>query len=196
MISIVVLAAGLSTRFGSNKLLTPIKGKPMIQIVVGECAKSDADDIIVVLGHQAEQIRSLLASMRCRIVLNDEFLQGQSSSVKKGVKEALGSDAVLILPGDSVFVRATDINKVIQRYLALHNAIVVASHDGRMGHPILFDRALFDEVLGIDEATEGLKAVLERNAGRIEKVECGNVGVTLDVDTEEDLRAHAHLFAA
>jgi molybdenum cofactor cytidylyltransferase len=196
LISIIVLAAGLSSRFGRNKLLEPVQEKTMIERVVGECAESKVDDVIVVLGHEADKIRIALRNTKCRFVVNDRYSEGQSSSVKVGMKEALKSDAVLILTGDSAFVTADDINRVIQKYRASHGIIVAASHEGKLGHPVLFDKMLFDEILKIDEATQGLKAVLKRHSDSLAKVECRNVGVTLDVDREEDLRTYGRLFEA
>jgi molybdenum cofactor cytidylyltransferase len=189
-ISLIVLAAGRSTRFGSNKLLYKLNDETMIERVVKNCTESKADEVVVVVGFEADKIRQVLKGLCCRIVLNSTFETGQSSSVVIGVKSVKDhAKAVMILPGDMAFVEVQHINKVIEEYNSTGAALVVASHMGRMGHPILVDAALLDEVVKISEETFGLKEIVKKYRDQIKFVETGSREVLVDVDVRDDLVA-------
>ena len=189
-ISLIVLAAGKSSRFGSNKLLSETNGEAMIQRVVKTSLASRASEVVVVVGFEEDKVRRALQSHECRIVSNPEFEKGQASSVMAGVKSVnKHANAVMILPGDVAFIKAEQIDKVIDEYSLDHSSIVVASYRGRMGHPILFDHALFDEMLKITEEEAGLKEVVNRHRSEIRRVEVESREVLLDVDLPNDLRS-------
>ena len=190
MFSLIVLAAGKSTRMRSrNKLLITINRKPMIRKVVESALSSKVDEVIVVLGWEAKKIRDALTDLPCRFVVNKDYRRGQSSSVKAGLREvAAGTEAVLILPGDVAMIDPHSINKVIEAYNNRNDLIVVASYSGRPGHPILLSKDLFKEIEVIDEATFGLKSVLNRHKSEVRMVETGSENVLRDVDTPEDLK--------
>jgi molybdenum cofactor cytidylyltransferase len=161
----------------------------MIEKVVRSAASSKADEVIVVLGHEARRVKEALKNFQCKFVFNEDFERGQSYSVKAGVKSVMGyADAVMVLPGDVALITPKSINMVIEEYETSGGSIIVASHEGRLGHPILFDRCLFDEIMEINEETMGLKAVLNRRGDVIKKVEVGSNEVLIDVDSEEDLK--------
>jgi len=189
LISLIVLAAGKSTRFGKNKLLYKIGEHTVIERVVRAALGSEADEVILVLGHDAERVRRELAGAECKLVYNSAFEEGQSSSVKIGVALAAEhSEAAMILPGDIALIRSEAIDKVIEEYRRTGNSIVVAAYQGRHGHPILFDKSLFREIAQINEETQGLKAIVKRHREQIRQVEVGSPEVLFDLDTEEDIR--------
>jgi molybdenum cofactor cytidylyltransferase len=189
LISLVVLAAGMSTRFGENKMLYPIDGEPMVRRVVKTALSSSVDEVIVVVGFEAEKVREALKGLGCKVVENPEYATGgQSSSVRCGVKHVNeDADAVIILPGDVAFIDATVIDKVVDEYERKGAKIVVAAHQGKPGHPILFARSLIPEILAIDEAGYGLKAVVNRHKADVVYVEASTPNVLLDVDRRSDL---------
>lgn len=189
MIVLVVLAAGMSTRFGRNKLLEKIDGITMIERVVKSAVSSKADKVIVVLGYQSKEVKKVLKNLNCKFVFNKDFKAGQSSSVKAGVRHVVGyADAVMILPGDIALITPISINKVIEEYKKDRSLIVVASHKGRMGHPILLDKALFNEIMNINEETFGLKAIVNKYSNSIKRVEVNSDEVLIDIDKKEDLK--------
>ena len=160
----------------------------MIRRVTQTALESKADEVIVVLGWQADRIRAALHGLSCRTIVNTNFEVGQSSSVRTGLAAVNSSaDAVLILPGDVAMVNARSINKVIDKYHLEKHMIVIAGHGGKPGHPILFDRLLFPEIEHINEESFGLKAVVKKHAGEICLVETGSSNVLKDIDTLEDL---------
>lgn len=190
MITLIVLAAGKSTRMrGPNKLLTRIDGKPMIRKIVETALNSKVDEVIVVLGWEASKVREVLADLPCRLILNKNFEEGQSTSLKAGLSEASeAARAILVLPGDIAKIDTQAINLVVDAYNQENAAIVVAAHEGKPGHPILLSRKLFREIAEIEEQTFGLKSIIKNHENEIRLVETGSTNILMDVDTPEDLR--------
>jgi molybdenum cofactor cytidylyltransferase len=186
----IVLAAGKSVRMrGKNKLLANVQRTPMIRRVVQAALKSRVDEVIVVLGWQADKVRGVLTDLPCRLVLNKNYEKGQSSSVKVGLREVSPmTRALLILPGDLAIIDSRSINTVIEKYDLERHPIVIAAHKRAPGHPILFDKRLFAEIEQIDEHTFGLKAVVKKHEDEICLAETGSPNVLKDVDTPENLK--------
>jgi len=189
MLSLIVLAGGKSTRMqGKNKLLVNIDGKPMIRRVVETGLSSKVDEVIVVLGWEADKIRKVLASLPCRFTLNKDYERGQSSSVKAGLTEVDEvTCAILVLPGDIAKIDSHSINLVVEEHGRTKAPIVVAAHNGKLGHPILLARPLFGDIAQIDEQTFGLKSVIKKHQNEVVLIEVGSENVLKDIDTLEDL---------
>lgn len=189
MLSLIVLAAGKSTRMrGRNKLLVKVESRPIIRRVVEAALKSKVDEVIVVLGWEADKIQKALNDLPCRFIVNKDYEKGQSNSVKAGLKEVgEATQAILILPGDVAMIDASSINLVIDEYSRRKYPIIVAAYKSRPGHPILLDRQLFKEIEQIDEHSFGLKAVVKKHEGAMRFVEADSK-VLRDVDTPEDLK--------
>jgi molybdopterin-guanine dinucleotide biosynthesis protein A len=131
MITAVILAAGASKRFGRNKLLEMINGKPMIRWVVESALNSMVDEVIVVLGFEAERVAETIKDLPCKIVVNENYKEGMSSSVKCGLRNTMNkSMAILVIPGDCPLIRSEDMNKVINRYLAAYPSKWDVSYGG------------------------------------------------------------------
>jgi len=187
MISLVVLAAGRSTRTKENKLLLKLNGETLIRHVVKTATRSNADEVIVVLGYEAEKVKQQLLRLQCKLVLNENYLKGQSESVKIGLAAvSSNAEAVMVLPADVALIDQQTINKVIDEYRRSKNPIVIASHKHQSGHPILLDRVLFPEISQVDEDTLGLKAVINRHRAEVKYVEVGTENPLIDIDTQEE----------
>jgi len=190
MLSLIVLAAGKSTRMhGRNKLIAKVKGTPMIRRVVVAALESKVDEVIVVVGWEADKVRKALAELPCRIVLNKDYAKGQSTSVKAGLRDVgETTQAILVLPGDVAMIDSRSINIVIDDYSLRKRLIAIATYKGKLGHPVLLDRQLFNEIGAINEQTHGLKSVIEKYRRKIRLIETDSPNVLHDVDTPEDLR--------
>ena len=187
MISLVVLAAGKSTRMKKNKLLLKIDGETLIEHIMKAAKESSAEEVIVVLGYEAQKIREKLAKLGCKLAVNENYMKGQSGSVKVGLSAvSSNAEAVMILPADVGLIDPESINRVVEEYRKSKNRIVIASHQQQSGHPILIDRTLFPEVTKIDEDSFGLKAVINRHRAEIKYVEVGTENVLIDIDTREE----------
>ena len=172
--------------------MSDVQGVPMIRRVVTEAMASVADETVVVLGFEAEKVKAELFGLGCRFVLNEDFEAGQSSSVRRGVGSVSDhAEAALILPGDVAFVSSAVIDRVIEVYRESGAPIVVASRGRRSGHPILFHKSLFSDIMEIDEIGKGLKKVTTKYSSKIKRVDVGSDAILLDVDTKADLTKYA-----
>ena len=191
MISLIVLAAGKSTRMKENKLLLKLNGETLIEHVVKVAKGSSVDEVVVVLGYEATKVKEQLAKIDCKFAVNENYTKGQTESVKVGLSAISdNAEAVMILPADVALVDPECINTVLEEYRRSKSTIVIASHQQQSGHPILLDRTLFPEVSKIDEHTQGLKAVINRHRAEINYVEARTENVLVDIDTREEFEKH------
>jgi molybdenum cofactor cytidylyltransferase len=190
-IALIILAAGKSTRFPGNKLLAKINGESMIKKIVRTALNSKVNRILIVTGYEAEKIKQQIKEIedeRVQIAYNPKYEEGQSSSVKTGVKQVIGKvDAIMIHPADVPFITPEDIDRLIEVYEITNAATIVASHRGRHGHPILFSSKLFSEIMQITEEKHGLKELVEKYREEIVEVESSQYTI-IDIDTPEDLK--------
>lgn len=174
---------------GRNKLLAKMEGKPMVRRVVETALSSRVDEVIVVLGWEESKVREALSELPCRFVVNKNYEDGQSSSVKAGLNEVgEATRAILILPGDVARIDTRSINLVVDEYNRENRPIVVAAYQNKPGHPILLSRELFKEIQEIDEQSAGLKSVISNHVAEVRLVETNSENVLRDVDTPEDLK--------
>ncbi|MEQ8194091.1 MAG: nucleotidyltransferase family protein [Rhodospirillales bacterium] len=189
-VAAVVLAAGRSARMGEvNKLLIDIDGMAMIRRTVERVSASGAAPIIVVTGHEPDRIRAALSGCDVQFIHNEEFAQGLSTSLKRGL-HAVPADAAgaVICLGDMPALSARHIARLID---AFHDhrgeAICVPVHRGRRGNPVLWPRRFFSEMQSLSGDT-GAKSLIERNRAHVADVEMADEGVLRDIDTPEDLK--------
>lgn len=145
----VVLAAGPSTRMGSNKLLFDLDGETVVQHAVRQALKAGLDPVVVVLGHESERVGRELEDMSppCRVVVNAEYMSGINSSLKTGIKALpTTASAVVVMLADMPFVSADMIATLVERYRTSAPPLVISDYDGVNAPPMLYDRALFPEL--------------------------------------------------
>jgi molybdenum cofactor cytidylyltransferase len=150
-VSGLVLGAGGSARLGQPKQLLPFEGTTLLGWVVAQAEGAAAlDEVIVVLGRAAEEIRSRVAFGRAMVVENPVFGEGCSSSYRAGIG-ALDprAEAVMVLLGDQPGVDRAIIERVAEDWRKDGGRIVLASYRGKRGHPMLFARDLFDALVGL-----------------------------------------------
>jgi len=126
-IAAVILAAGRSTRMGGpNKLLAEIGGRPLVRIVAEEALKSRARPVIVVTGHQRDQVEAALKGLDVQIVHNPDFADGLSTSVRAGLAAVPQSAAgAIVCLGDMPQVRSGLIDKLLEAFDPERGALVV-----------------------------------------------------------------------
>jgi len=191
-IAAIVLAAGGSRRFGRPKQLLDWHGRPMVAHVVDQvlkCVSSDAGitESVVVVGHAAETVCEALKGRPLRIVFNPDWEQGQSTSMRVGLK-ALGPDigAALFVLADQPGLTPAIFEQIIQRYRETLAPIVLPTFQDRRGNPVLFDRSLFEELMAI-EGDQGGRSLFTRYP--LEQVELTDAAVIQDIDTVSDYEA-------
>jgi molybdenum cofactor cytidylyltransferase len=146
----IVLAAGSSTRMGRNKLLLDLAGEPLVRRAVRAALAADLAPIVVVLGHQAQEVEAALAGLPYRPAFNADYAEAQRLSLQCGVRAlpAAAAAAVVIL-ADMPFVTAAMLRAVAGRYRETGAPLVVSEYGGVFAPPTLYDRSLFPEVLAL-----------------------------------------------
>lgn len=195
VIAALVLAAGDSTRMGSPKaLLTAPDGQPFVVRIVRAFADAGVDTIVVVTGAAHDAILQLLEHAApgpvVRVVRNADPSRGQLSSLWTGMEAVRGDDpeGLLVTLVDVPMLTAGTITAVVDAWRESGAPIVRPAAGERHGHPVLFDRALFDE-LREAPLDGGAKTVVRRHEARILNVIPPDPGCLRDIDTPEDYRS-------
>jgi molybdenum cofactor cytidylyltransferase len=191
-IAAIVLAAGRSRRMAPhNKLLVADRtGKPMIARVVDNVLSSKARPILVVTGHQSEQVQHALGGRPVRYVHADDYAEGLSASLKSGIA-AVPEEcaAALVCLGDMPLVTG----RMIDRLLATYDPdegrlIVLPTFRGKQGNPMLWDRQFFPEILQIS-GDSGARFLLGKHLEVVTEVEMADDAVLRDFDTTDSLNS-------
>jgi molybdenum cofactor cytidylyltransferase len=189
-IAAVILAAGKSTRMAPwNKLLVADRaGKPMIARVVDNVLSTAARPIVVVTGHNPEDIQAALAGRPVTFVHAPDYADGLSASLRRGIG-ALPASATgaLVVLGDMPLVTG----RILDRLIDAHDAdegrgIVVPTHKGQAGNPVLWDRRYFGEILALS-GDSGARSLIRRHLEQVAEVEVNDDAVLRDFDTRESL---------
>jgi molybdenum cofactor cytidylyltransferase len=184
----IILAGGRSSRLGRPKQLLPLAGRPLLAHTLDNAVRSTLNELVVVLGHEAEAIRAQVdfAAARARVVVNDRYREGQSTSLHAGLA-ALSPETVaaLFLLGDQPLIGPEIIDAILDAYASTGGPIVMPAYDGQRGNPVLFDCSLWPE-LGQIGGDQGARGVLRAHAREIVEVPVSGVHHTDDIDTPED----------
>jgi len=188
MICAVVLAAGLSSRMGAQKLLLPFGGKTVISHIVEKILASNVDEVYVVAGHQADRTSTELSGLDVSIVNNPNYESGMLSSVRCGLNNLPEKcRAVLVALGDQPSVTAELINQMLQAFEQTEKTILVPLYQGKRGHPVLFSRQYHDEIM-TDYDEVGLRGLLHGHPDEVFEMPVSTASVLSDMDYPEDYR--------
>jgi molybdenum cofactor cytidylyltransferase len=184
----VLLAAGTSSRYGeANKLLQTVDGMPLVRYAAETLLGSAVNGVTVVVGHEADRVRAAVDDLAVAIRTNDDYTEGQSTSVRVGIGDAAerGADAALVALGDMPWVTVETVDCLVEAYRRGVSDIIVAAHEGKRGNPVLFDGRYFDRLTDVDGDVGGRHLLL--NSGEAVAIETGDSGVVRDVDRQTDL---------
>jgi molybdenum cofactor cytidylyltransferase len=189
MVTAIVLAAGGSTRMGTNKLLLQLAGEPIVRRTVREVCAVGFDDVAVVVGFERERVVAALDGLPARIIVNDGYAAGMGTSFRSAVS-GLESDAAMFTLADQPFVSMPDYRRVLDAYLEHRPAIVSVRYGEVMAPPHLFVRELFPELAQLEH---GARPILQRHKDRALVLRFPPE-LLMDIDTPEDYeRATARL---
>lgn len=185
-IAAVILAAGLSRRMGALKPLLPLVGRPMIVRVVETFVACEVRPILLVTGHEAQQVQQAVAGTGVVCVHNPRYAQDMLTSVQAGVA-ALPKDigAFFVALGDQPGVRSKTIGQMMRTWRERRPMLVRPVLQGRHGHPVLFSAELAGEILALRPG-QTLKTVVQQHHSRALECHVDDAGVVEDVDTPED----------
>jgi len=195
MIVAVVLSAGESSRMGRPKALLPIGGKSFIETILTALGQTRIAKILVVLGHNAEELKTQLETMPITILINSEYRLGQLSSLQvavrhlTGLPDSTGVDGMLVHLVDHPYINPALVDRMIEAFYTSRKLIVVPRYRSRRGHPVIFSASLFGELLQAP-LDQGAKAVVNAHRQDTLELETDDAGVTIDIDTPDEYRNH------
>lgn len=201
MIPGVVLAGGKSSRMGQPKALLPLGpgGATFFDRITRTLLDAGIEEVVVVVGADARVIREQARPLAgVRIVDNPDYERGQLTSLLAGMSalEQRQPQALLVTLIDVPLVSPATIRSVVDMWRIHRAAITRPASRGRHGHPVVFDRRLFDELRRADP-TQGAKQVVRAHAAQILDVDVDDEGAFIDIDTLEDYARHTRqLFSA
>ncbi len=188
MINAIILAAGESKRMGKLKPLLKFKDKTFLEQIISVLKLSDVDRITVVLGAEAETIKESIDLSGTSVVVNKNYQRGQLSSLIVGIEDIPEeTEAILLCLVDAPFITKEVVNKIICKFKETDSPIIVPVFNKERGHPTLFSRSLFNELLNAPEE-QGARYVLYSNEEKILELETSESGILVGINTPEDYK--------
>lgn len=190
MINAIVLAAGESKRMGQPKPLLRFNDKTFLEQVISVLKLSDVDRITVVLGAEAGTIKRSVDLSGTNVVINEDYAKGQLSSLIAAIEQIPeGVDAILVCLVDAPFITKEVVNSIINKFREMDSPIIVPVFNAERGHPTLFSKSLFSQLLTAPE-DQGARAVIYSNEEKVLEVETSEKGILIGIDTPDDYRRY------
>ncbi len=187
-VAAILLAAGASSRMGEPKQLLLFEGQTLLRRAVDAALASSCQQVVVVLGANAERVREEVSELPVEVVFNERWSEGMGSSVRAGLESlAVANDeglgAVVLLPCDQPHLSCDVLNGLIEAHHASGKSIIVSGYNDIWGVPMLFARELWPELRELN-GKRGAQSVARRHAKNVECVPFP--GGAFDLDTRED----------
>jgi molybdenum cofactor cytidylyltransferase len=189
VIAAIVLAAGASTRMGRQKLTLPMAGgRPLVRLAVEQVLAAGLDEVVVVVGGDADTVAAALATLPVRVIVNPRYAEGQSTSLRAGL-DALrpGTDAAVVALGDQPLPDPDVIRRLVAAFRTTGRPIAVPVYRDGRGNPVLFGATLFGELRGVT-GDQGGRGVIARDPARVVEVPV-DMAMPADIDTPQDYEA-------
>jgi molybdenum cofactor cytidylyltransferase len=185
-ISGLILGAGASQRLGPPKQLLSFRGMTMLGWVVKQAERATGlDELIVVLGRAADEIREHVDFGAARVVENPVFTEGCASSYKAGLAALNAkSQAMMIILGDQPGIQPEVIDRAAEEWRRRESLIALCSYNGRKGHPMIFAQSMFEQLAALHGDKAAWKLV-DANAALVQEVQF-NLPFPDDINTAED----------
>jgi molybdenum cofactor cytidylyltransferase len=181
-ISAVILAAGASTRMGTQKLLLPLGGEPLVRRAVRQVCDAGFDDVLVVVGSDWENTLAALDGLPIRHAVNADYASGMGSSFRTAVAHLSGSAAAMFALADQPFVTANEYRTVLDTYRRQSPPIISVRYGDVMAPPHLFQNEFFPELA---QMQHGARSLLQKHHERTTVLHFG-ADLLMDIDTPED----------
>ncbi len=187
-IAILLLAAGASSRMGTIKQLLPWKGTFLINHMLKVACASNAAEVVVVLGANAEEIRKVLGTEAGGCILENElWAKGLGKSISLGIEYLMenhpGIQAVLVMLCDQPLIEAGYLNRMMAGFHEGKGQIIATAYGENMGVPALFSAPYFTELQSLEDDF-GARELLKKHKKEIFALSPGNILV--DIDTPQD----------
>jgi molybdenum cofactor cytidylyltransferase len=151
--SIIILAAGSSSRLGQSKQLLELQGKTLLERACNTALQVQGSHVVVVLGANPEQHQRSIAHVPVSIIINERWHSGMGSSIKKGITQVADTptEGVVVMVCDQPFVTAEHLSKLISVQQHSGKNIVASTYSNTLGVPAYFNKTLFKELLGLPD---------------------------------------------
>jgi len=190
VLAAVILSGGESKRMGSPKALIPCRGKTFLEHLLEAARHPRISPVIVVLGPHADAIRQAVNLDAINVVINQEWEKGQLSSIQAAVRELQKrdeTDGFLLFLVDHPFISARLVDQLVAEFYRSEKPIVLPAFQGKRGHPVIFARRLYEELLAAP-LDKGARTVVWAHAGEVLEVPTEEEGVVLNLNDPENLR--------
>jgi len=182
-VSAILLAAGESKRMGKLKQLMPLGNTTMVEQTIDNLLSSRVSEVIVVLGHRAEEVMKRIAARPIKIAVNPIYHQGMGTSIAAGLNLVDSrAQAVVLALSDQPFVDSQTINRLIEEFDAHDKGIAIPTYQGRRGHPIIFS-IKYKAQLSVLKGDIGGREIIKEHPEDILEVAVECEGIVIDIDT-------------
>ena len=183
---LIMLAAGNSRRFGSNKLLYQIEGKPMYRYALEELQKAAEkipdSRILVVTQADYTEIISTAGQAGAEVFINPEPERGISSSMQIGLERARDAEACLFTVSDQPWLKAETITALFELFQREGKGMACTRRDGKTGNPCIFSKKYYTELMEIS-GDRGGKQIIKKHPEDVAYLEISDALELQDVDT-------------
>ena len=183
MIAGLILAAGESRRMGRDKALLTYHGRSFLETIISNLGAAGIEKVTVVLGHHAEAIQRAVDLGSVRVVINREYLRGQTSSLQLGLAAAAtdSPEAVIMCLVDHPAISPGVIAELRKRFESTRPPVLIPTYKGERGHPVVISQRLFPELLAL-LPVDPTNTVIRKYRNETQFVEVADRGILLDVD--------------
>jgi molybdenum cofactor cytidylyltransferase len=189
MIDAIVLAAGQSRRMGKSKPLLRFGDTTFLEQIVSVLHRSQIERVTVVLGANAEMIANSVDLSEVDVVVNANYERGQLSSLIAGLRRTpIDTEAILLCLVDNPFITPEIVDQIVEVFKQTQSPIVLPTFNGRRGHPVLFSRRMFDDLLSAPPEA-GARHVVHLHEGQVIEVEMPDDAILTKIDTADEYRS-------
>ena len=174
---------------GEPKQLLPFGESTIVETVVDNMLGAKFDEVIVVVGHCAEEIQTQLGTRPVKTVFNPDYRAGMLTSAQAGIRALEPSTAFALMLVDQPFITSTLIDQVVEAYQRTENGIALPSYNYKRGHPVIFDQKYAKDILALEAESGGVRTLFKKYGDDIHYVTVDTDSVLRDIDDREDYKS-------
>ena len=171
---------------GAPKQLLPFGESTIVETVVDNMLGAKFDEVIVVVGHCAEEIQTRLGPRPIKTVFNPDYRDGMLTSAQAGIQTLEASEAFALMLVDQPFITSVLIDQVVDAYRQTEKGIALPSYNYKRGHPVIFDEKYASDILALTSESGGVRTLFKKYGDDIHYVTVDTDSVLRDIDDRED----------
>lgn len=189
MVSAILLAAGASKRMGKPKQLMPLGNSTILEQTIDNLLGSRVSEVIVVLGHRAEEMTKVIANKPVKIIINPAYQQGMSTSIITGLNLVDSrAQAVMLTLADQPFIDSKTIDRLIEEFSNHNKGIAIPAYKGMRGHPIIFS-IKYKGALSELKGDIGGRQIIREHPDDILAVTVDSPSINIDIDDIDEYQS-------